>query len=161
MYLLCDINSMYASCEQLFRPDLKNKPVIVLSNNDGACVALNRQAKATGIKRGAPYFQIKHLVKQYDIAVFSSNYALYGDMIARVCETLESLAPALTIYSIDEAFLTVTGIEASEPLDVYGKRVQETVYRNTGLACGIGIAQTRHWQNWLIILLRNGQPPAA
>ena len=143
MYLLCDINSMYASCEQLFRPDLKNKPVLVLSNNDGACVALNRLAKQTGIKRGAPYFQIKDLIKRHNIAVFSSNYALYGDMSARVCATLESLAAELTIYSIDEAFLTVTGIEASEPLETYGKRVQDTVYRNTGLACGIGIAQTR------------------
>ncbi|AYN25702.1 translesion error-prone DNA polymerase V subunit UmuC (plasmid) [Buttiauxella sp. 3AFRM03] len=143
MYLLCDINAMYASCEQLFRPDLKNKPVIVLSNNDGNCVALNRQAKQTGIKRGAPWFQIKPLIKQHDIAVFSSNYALYGDMSARVCATLESLAAQLTIYSIDEAFLTVSGIESCESLEAYGKRVQATVYRDTGLSCGIGIAQTR------------------
>lgn len=142
MYLLCDINAMYASCEQLFRPDLKDRPVVVMSNNDGACVALNKKAKETGIKRGAPYFQIKDLVRRHNIAVFSSNYALYGDMSARVCATLESLAPAMTVYSIDEAFLNVAGIEASEPLDVFGKRVQSTVFRNTGLACGIGIAQT-------------------
>lgn len=143
MYLLCDVNSMYASCEQLFRPDLKNKPVIVLSNNDGACVALNRQAKDTGIKRGTPYFQIKELIKKHNIAVFSSNYALYGDMSARFFSTLESLAIEAIPYSIDECFLTVNGIEVSESLEDYGKRVQTTVYRNTGLPSGVGIAQTR------------------
>ncbi|EEI7654615.1 TPA_asm: translesion error-prone DNA polymerase V subunit UmuC [Salmonella enterica subsp. enterica] len=143
MYLLCDVNSMYASCEQLFRPDLKNRPVVVLSNNDGACVALNRAAKALGIKRGVPFFQVKDLVNRHGVVVFSSNYALYGDMSARVCSVLESLAPELTIYSIDEAFLTVTGIDASEPFSDFGHRVKDTVLQHTGLACGIGIAQTR------------------
>ncbi|EJR4304814.1 hypothetical protein VQ335_004724 [Salmonella enterica] len=76
MYLLCDVNSMYASCEQLFRPDLKNRPVVVLSNNDGACVALNRAAKVLGIKRGVPFFQVKDLVNRHGVVVFSSNYAL-------------------------------------------------------------------------------------
>ncbi|EJJ4342464.1 hypothetical protein NI443_004709 [Salmonella enterica] len=76
MYLLCDVNSMYASCEQLFRPDLKNRPVVVLSNNDGACVALNRAAKVLGIKRGVPFFQVKDLVNSHGVVVFSSNYAL-------------------------------------------------------------------------------------
>ncbi|WP_045853560.1 translesion error-prone DNA polymerase V subunit UmuC [Raoultella terrigena] len=143
MYLLCDVNSMYASCEQLFRPDLKGKPVVVLSNNDGACVALNRPAKALGIKRGAPFFQVKDLIRKYGVTVFSSNYALYGDMSARMCAVLESLAPELTIYSIDEAFLTVSGIEASESYDEFGRRVKSTVFQHTGLTCGIGIAQTR------------------
>ncbi|EAV9310677.1 translesion error-prone DNA polymerase V subunit UmuC [Salmonella enterica] len=143
MYLLCDVNSMYASCEQLFRPDLKNRPVVVLSNNDGACVALNRAAKALGIKRGVPFFRVKDLVSRHGVVVFSSNYALYGDMSARVCAVLESLAPELTIYSIDEAFLTVTGIDASETFSDFGHRVKDTVFQHTGLACGIGIAQTR------------------
>ncbi|EDR3562071.1 translesion error-prone DNA polymerase V subunit UmuC [Salmonella enterica subsp. enterica serovar Benue] len=143
MYLLCDINSMYASCEQLFRPDLKNRPVVVLSNNDGACVALNRAAKALGIKRGVPFFQVKDLVHRHGVVVFSSNYALYGDMSARVCTVLESLAPELTVYSIDEAFLTVTGIDASESFVSFGHRVKDMVLQHTGLACGIGIAQTR------------------
>jgi DNA polymerase V len=142
MYLLCDVNSMYASCEQIFRPDLKNRPVCVLSNNDGACVALNKPAKALGIKRGAPFFQVKDLVKKHNVAVFSSNYALYGDMSARVCSVLESLAPDLTIYSIDEAFLRVDGIEASESFEMFGHRVKDTVNQHTGLTCGIGIAQT-------------------
>lgn len=142
MYLLCDVNSMYASCEQLFRPDLKGKPVIVMSNNDGAIVAANAQAKKLGVKRGAPYFQAKTLIRQNHIACFSSNYALYGDMSSRVMATLEALAPQLTIYSIDEAFLDVTGIDTCEPLLDFGHRVRATVAQQTGLTCGIGIAQT-------------------
>lgn len=143
MYLLCDVNSMYAACEQLFRPDLKDKPVCVLSNNDGNCVALNRQAKRLGIKRGAPYFQIKALIQKHNVAVFSSNYTLYGDLSARVFSVLESLAVKTEAYSIDEAFLLVDGIEASESLQHYGQRVRDTVYQHTGLTCGIGVAQTR------------------
>ncbi|WP_447874845.1 translesion error-prone DNA polymerase V subunit UmuC [Serratia fonticola] len=143
MYLLCDVNSMYASCEQLFRPDLKGKPVIVLSNNDGAIVAANAQAKKLGVKRGTPYFQAKALIEQNRIACFSSNYALYGDMSSRVMATLEALAPRLEIYSIDEAFLDVTGIDTCEPLLDFGRRVRATVAQQTGLTCGIGIAQTR------------------
>lgn len=143
MYLLCDVNSMYASCEQLFRPDLKGKPVIVLSNNDGAIVATNAQAKALGIKRGAPYFQMKSLIERNQVATFSSNYALYGDVSARTMSILESLAPKIEIYSIDEAFVTITGIDACEAFITYGQRVQATVKQQTGLTCGIGIAQTR------------------
>ncbi|MEQ9883286.1 translesion error-prone DNA polymerase V subunit UmuC [Pectobacterium brasiliense] len=142
MFLLADINAMYASVEQLFRPDLKGKPVIVLSNNDGAIVALNRQAKRLGIKRGLPFFQAKALIERHDIACFSSNYSLYGDFSARVMSVLESLAPEIFVYSIDEAFLRIDGIEASEPLTVYGHRVRATVLQQTGLTCGIGIAQT-------------------
>ncbi|WBM73021.1 translesion error-prone DNA polymerase V subunit UmuC (plasmid) [Buttiauxella sp. WJP83] len=146
MFLLCDVNSMYASCEQLFRPDLKGRPILVLSNNDGACVALNKPAKALGIKRGAPYFQVKELVRRHNVAVFSSNYALYGEMSARVFATLESISVKTEIYSIDEAFLTVDGIETSESYESYesyGRRVKDTVYQHTGLMCGIGLAQTR------------------
>lgn len=142
MYLLCDINAMYASCEQLFRPDLKGKPVVVLSNNDGACVALNAQAKAVGIKRGVPYFQVKSLIKQHNVAVFSSNYALYGDMSQRVSAVLESLATDAFAYSIDESFLMVDGIDAIESYEQYGRRVRDTVYQHTGLTCGIGVGQT-------------------
>lgn len=138
MYLLCDVNSMYASCEQLFRPDLKGKPVVVRSNNDGACVALNRPAKALGIKRGAPFFQVKDLIRKYGVTVFSSNYALYGDMSARMCAVLESFAPELTIYSIDEAFLTVNGIEASESFDAFGHRVRVTVFSMPALPAASG-----------------------
>ena len=142
MYLLCDVNSMYASVEQLFRPDLKGKPVIVLSNNDGAIVALNKEAKKLGIKRFAPYFQAKDIIRRHQVTCFSSNYALYGDMSARIMSTLEEMAPELTIYSIDEAFLKVTGIDACESFLAFGQRVRETVRQRTGLTCGIGIAQT-------------------
>jgi len=142
MYLLCDVNSMYASCEQLFRPDLKGKPVIVLSNNDGAIVALSKEAKKLGIKRFAPYFQAKDIIKRNKVTCFSSNYALYGDISARIMTTLEELAPELTIYSIDEAFLKITGIDASESFLAFGQRVRTPVRQRTGLTCGIGIAQT-------------------
>jgi len=142
MYLLCDVNSMYASCEQLFRPDLKGKPVIVLSNNDGAIVALSKEAKKLGIKRFAPYFQAKDIIKRNKVTCFSSNYALYGDISARIMTTLEELAPELTIYSIDEAFLKITGIDACESFLAFGQCVRTTVRQRTGLTCGIGIAQT-------------------
>jgi DNA polymerase V len=142
MYLLCDVNSMYASVEQLFRPDLKGKPVIVLSNNDGAIVALNKEAKKLGIKRFAPYFQAQDIIRRHQITCFSSNYALYGDMSARIMSTLEEMAPELTIYSIDEAFLKVTGIDACESFLAFGQRVRATVRQRTGLTCGIGVAQT-------------------
>lgn len=142
MYLLCDVNSMYASVEQLFRPDLKGKPVIVLSNNDGAIVALNKEAKKLGIKRFAPYFQAKEIIRRHQVTCFSSNYALYGDMSTRIMSTLEEMAPELTIYSIDEAFLKVTGIDACESFLAFGQRVRATVLQRTGLTCGIGIAQT-------------------
>jgi DNA polymerase V len=142
MYLLCDVNSMYASVEQLFRPDLKGKPVIVLSNNDGAIVALNKEAKKLGIKRFAPYFQAKDIIRRHQVTCFSSNYALYGDMSARIMSTLEEMAPELTIYSIDEAFLKVNGIDACESFLAFGQRVRATVWQRTGLTCGIGIAQT-------------------
>ncbi|MCC3705604.1 translesion error-prone DNA polymerase V subunit UmuC [Rouxiella badensis] len=141
MYLLCDVNSMYASVEQLFRPDLKGKPVIVLSNNDGAIVALNKEAKKLGIKRFAPYFQAKDIIRRHQVTCFSSNYALYGDMSARIMSTLEEMAPELTIYSIDEAFLKVTGIDACESFLAFGQRVRATVRQRTGLTCGIGVAQ--------------------
>lgn len=133
---------MYASVEQLFRPDLKGKPVIVLSNNDGAIVALNKEAKKLGIKRFAPYFQARDIIRRHQVACFSSNYARYGDMSARIMTILESMAPTLTPYSIDEAFLTITGIDACEPFLAFGQRVRATVLQQTGLTCGIGIAQS-------------------
>lgn len=142
MYLLCDVNSMYASVEQLFRPDLKGKPIIVLSNNDGAIVALNKEAKKLGIKRFAPYFQAKDIIRRHQVACFSSNYALYGDLSARFMTILESLAPSLIPYSIDEAFLNITGIDACESFLSFGQRVRRTVLQQTGLTCGIGISQT-------------------
>ncbi|HHH1368281.1 TPA: translesion error-prone DNA polymerase V subunit UmuC [Yersinia enterocolitica] len=142
MYLLCDINSMYTSVEQIFRPDLKGKPVICLSNNDGTCIAANKEAKKLGIKRGVPYFQIRSLIELHQVTCFSSNYALYGDLSARIMGILEALAPSMTMYSIDEAFLNINGIDNCEPLLDYGHRVRATVLQQTGLLSGIGIGQT-------------------
>ncbi|EPC6178209.1 TPA: translesion error-prone DNA polymerase V subunit UmuC [Serratia marcescens] len=142
MFMLADVNSMYCACEQVFRPDLKGKPLIVLSNNDGALVAINREAKKLGLKRGMPFFQAKDTIKKHQVTVFSSNYSLYGDLSARCMTVLESLAPAITIYSIDEAFLHVTGIDAVDSFEDYGRRVRDTVLQQTGLTCGIGVAQT-------------------
>ncbi|WP_421105885.1 translesion error-prone DNA polymerase V subunit UmuC [Serratia marcescens] len=142
MFLLADVNSMYCACEQVFRPDLKGRPVAVLSNNNGALVAINREGKKLGLKRGMPFFQAREIIKNQNVTVFSSNYALYGDMSARCMTILESLAPAMTIYSIDEAFLHVAGIDATESFEEYGRRVRDTVLQQTGLTSGIGIAQT-------------------
>ncbi|MGL1813929.1 UNVERIFIED_CONTAM: translesion error-prone DNA polymerase V subunit UmuC [Serratia marcescens] len=141
MFLLADVNSMYCACEQVFRPDLKGRPVAVLSNNDGALVAINREGKKLGLKRGMPYFQAKEIIKDQNVAVFSSNYALYGDMSMRFMTILESLAPT-TAYSVDEAFLHVSGIDAVESFEHFGHRVRDTVLQQTGLTCGIGVSQT-------------------
>ncbi|CAM3455456.1 MULTISPECIES: translesion error-prone DNA polymerase V subunit UmuC [Yersinia] len=142
MYLLCDANAFYCACEQLFRPDLKGKPVIVLTNNDGACAALNKEAKFLGIKRGQPYFEIKNIIKKHNVTVFSSNYALYGNISNRVMTLLESMAPKLTIYSIDEAVMNIQGMESVMPLEVFGRLVQQRVLKEIGLNTGIGVAQT-------------------
>ncbi len=142
MYLLCDANAFYCACEQLFRPDLKGKPVIVLTNNDGACAALNKEAKFLGIKRGQPYFEMKNIIKKHNVTAFSSNYALYGNISNRVMTLLESMAPKLTIYSIDEAVMDIQGMESVMPLEVFGRQVQQRVLKEIGLNTGIGVAQT-------------------
>lgn len=114
MFMLADVNSMYCACEQVFRPDLKGRPVAVLSNNDGALVAINREGKKLGLKRGMPFFQAKEIIKNKKVTVFSSNYSSYGDMSARCMTILESLAPAMTIYSIDKSKLYSVVTQAVE-----------------------------------------------
>ena len=111
---LVDCNNFYVSCERVFRPDLIGKPVAVLSNNDGCIVARSQEVKDLGIKMGVPVFQMQNLINQHHIQLFSSNYALYADMSARVMSTLEEFAPSLEVYSIDEAFLDLTGVHACE-----------------------------------------------
>jgi DNA polymerase V len=144
MYALIDCNSFYASCEKLFRPDLKYRPVVVLSNNDGCVVARSAEAQALGIKMGVPYFQIKSLLDDHKVAVFSSNYALYADMSARVMNTLEQLCPDVEVYSIDEAFLYLGHYPAAlTDLMSYAKLVKTTVERHTGIPVGIGIGKTK------------------
>src|SRR5690554_5964872 len=116
VFALVDCNNFYASCEKLFRPDLRNTPVVVLSNNDGCVVARSKEAKALGIKMGVPVHHIKSEIRRYGIQVFSSNYTLYGDMSRRVMTTLEGLAPRVDVYSIDEAFLDLRSEEHTSEL---------------------------------------------
>ncbi len=139
---LVDCNSFYCSCERAFNPRLKNKPVVVLSNNDGCIVSLTPEAKALGIVMGSPIFKMKELVARHQVAVYSSNYTLYGDMSARVMHTLAELAPEMEVYSIDEAFLDLAGF-ASETLSEYGHKIRNTVYQHTGIPVSVGIAPTK------------------
>jgi len=136
---LIDCNSFYASCERVFRPDLAKVPIVVLSNNDGCVIARSYDAKPF-VKMGEPYFQIKPKLKQHGIVPFSSNYALYGDMSERVMTLIESLVPAVEVYSIDEAFVDLTGIAGLDPL---GRQIRAQVLRCTGIPVGVGIAQTK------------------
>ncbi|KAA8672640.1 Y-family DNA polymerase [Pantoea dispersa] len=143
MFALVDVNSFYASCETVFRPDLRGRPVVVLSNNDGCVIARSAEAKKIGIKMGDPFFKMKDELRRHRVQVFSSNYALYADMSNRVMTTLEDMAPAVEIYSIDEAFMNLTGMRRYKPLEGYGREIRERVYRETHLTVGVGIAQTK------------------
>jgi len=142
MFALIDVNNFYASCETVFRPDLRGKPVVVLSNNDGCVIARNKEAKALGISMTAPYFQQKALFERHQVAVFSSNYALYGDMSHRVMSLLEEMAPAVDIYSIDEAFLNLQGVSHCMSLEAFGHQVRKRVEKEAHLSVGVGIAPT-------------------
>ncbi|ROM44116.1 DNA polymerase V subunit UmuC [Pseudomonas protegens] len=139
VFALIDCNSFYASCERVFRPDLARVPIVVLSNNDGCVIARSYDAKPH-VKMGEPYFQIKHKLKQHGIVAFSSNYALYGDMSERVMSLIESMVPVVEVYSIDEAFADLTGINS---LDQFGRQIRAQVLRCTGIPVGVGIAPTK------------------
>ena len=139
VFALIDCNSFYASCERVFRPDLARTPIVVLSNNDGCVIARSADAKPF-VKMGEPYFQIKHKLRQHGIVAFSSNYALYGDMSERVMTVIESMVPAVEVYSIDEAFADLSGIA---DLDSLGRQIRRQVLRCTGIPVGVGIAGTK------------------
>ncbi|MEA4533683.1 Y-family DNA polymerase [Klebsiella pneumoniae] len=143
MFALVDVNSFYASCETIFRPDLQGRPVVVLSNNDGCIIARSAEAKRIGIKMGDPYFKCKDYFRQQGVICFSSNYELYADMSHRVMTTLEEMCPRVEIYSIDEAFCDLTGVRNCRVLEEFGRELKDTVYRNTRLPVGVGIAQTK------------------
>lgn len=143
VFALVDCNNFYASCEKLFRPDLKDTPVVVLSNNDGCVVARSREAKLLGIKMGVPVFQIKAQMQRHGILAFSSNYALYADLSSRVMRTLEEMAPRVEVYSIDEAFLDLTGIESALSLVEFGQQVRERIGHWIGITVCVGIAPTK------------------
>ncbi|NIF24724.1 translesion error-prone DNA polymerase V subunit UmuC [Candidatus Pantoea multigeneris] len=143
MYALVDVNAFYASCETVFRPDLRGQPIVVLSNNDGCIISLSREAKALGLKMGAPYFKQREALMQHKVVVFSSNYALYGDMSRRVMETLTLIAPRVDEYSIDEAFIDASGISGCMPLQQFGCEIRDRIYKETHLRVGVGIAPTK------------------
>lgn len=141
-FALVDCNNFYVSCERVFNPKLKHAPVMVLSNNDGCVVARSNEVKALGIKMGMPAFKCDNLIKEHNIQVFSSNYTLYADMSRRVMEILKKFTPDLEIYSIDEAFLSLTGFDISN-CKSYGQEIRETVYKWTGIPVSVGIAKTK------------------
>ena len=142
MFALADCNNFFASCERVFRPDLNGRPVIVLSNNDGCAVARSNEAKALGIKMGDPYFKIRHIVEKHGVAVFSSNFSLYGDMSRRVQEVLRSFAPAVEQYSIDEAFMDLRGL-GNVDFDEWAKEVSRSCRKLTGIPVSVGVAPTK------------------
>lgn len=143
MFAIVDCNNFYASCERLFNPKLEFKPIVVLSNNDGCVIARSNEAKALGIPMGATAYKYKQLLYQNKVQVFSSNFALYGDMSSRVMNTLTNFTPDIEIYSIDEAFLQFNGFDKHFDLYTYGLEIGNTVRRNTGIQVGIGIAPTK------------------
>ncbi len=140
MIALVDCNSFYVSCERLFNPKLRYKPVVVLSNNDGCVVSRSLEAKALGVPMGIPYFKMKSEFK--DVIAFSSNYTLYGDLSRRVMQTLSEFTPNLEIYSIDEAFLDMSGFKKDE-LPEYIKMIKNKVYKETGIPVSIGLSHTK------------------
>jgi len=139
---LVDCNDFYVSCERVFRPDLINKPVAVLSNNDGCIVARSQEVKDLGIKMAVPVHQVQHLINRHKVQLFSSNYTLYADISNRVMQCLENYTPRLEIYSIDESFLDLTGICLNNSI-AYGQQIKQNVFRTTGIPVCVGMAPTK------------------
>lgn len=142
MYALVDCNNFYASCERLFNPTLDKKPIVVLSNNDGCVIARSEEAKQIGIVMGSPAYLMGELIKKNGVVVFSSNYTLYGDLSDRVMQTLNSFVPRMEIYSIDEAFLDMSGMRTQD-LSALGKKITCTVKKDIGIPVSVGIAPTK------------------
>lgn len=144
MILHADGNSFYASCEQIYRPDLRNKPVAVLSNNDGIIIALNKEAKACGIQRGDPYFKVKNICDYKGVTVFSSNYTLYADISKRITSIYMEYAPDIEYYSIDESFLFFDDCNWSiQDYQDIGKELKERIYREVGIPICVGAGPTK------------------
>jgi DNA polymerase V len=143
VFALVDCNNFYVSCERVFNPRLAGRPVVVLSNNDGCIISRSEEAKAVGVKMGAPLYQAQTLLDAHGAAIFSSNYALYGDMSRRVVETLEAFTPEIETYSIDEAFLSLDDGSGAETLAETGREMRRRVERWTGIPVCIGIAETK------------------
>jgi len=143
IFALVDCNNFYASCEKLFRPDLTHVPVVVLSNNDGCVVARSKEVKALGIKMGGPVFKLKDEIAKYGIVCFSSNYALYADLSNRIMTLLEEEAPRLEIYSIDEAFMDLTGVDSVVDFESFGRSVKHKIDTWVGIHVCVGIAPSK------------------
>ena len=142
MIALVDCNNFFVSCERVFRPDLDGKPVVVLSNNDGCIVSRSNESKAMGIAMGTPYFKVKHLVENGQLTVFSSNYALYGDLSNRVMSILADEVPKIDVYSIDEAYLHIDGI-APDHIPKLCRNLTEKIRQWVGIPVSIGVAPTK------------------
>ena len=138
---LVDCNSFYVSCERLFNPKIRRKPVVVLSNNDGCIISRSTEAKALGIKMGEPYFKAKDIIIKNKVNVFSSNYSLYGDLSRRVMRTLKRFNSAIEVYSIDEAFLDLSNFSDNE-VESVGREIRETVLKWTGIPTSIAVSYT-------------------
>ena len=143
MFALADANNFYASCETVFRPDLRGKPICVVSNNDGCVTARSAEAKRMGIKMGAPLFKNERYFRENGVHIFSSNYALYGDMSARMMAILGEMAAGQEVYSTDESFLDVTGIGSLIPLETFGQQMRARIRQETGLVIGVGFGPTK------------------
>ncbi len=139
---LIDCNSFYVSCERLFNPKIQNLPVVVLSNNDGCVISRSVEAKKIGIKMGEPYFKVKDLVTKNNVQIFSSNYALYGDLSRRVMKVLKGFSDKIEIYSIDEAFLDLSYVK-DDQVEEYGKKIKDRVLKWTGIPTSVGISSTK------------------
>lgn len=142
VFALVDCNNFYVSCERVFRPDLKELPIVVLSNNDGCVVARSNEAKAIGIPMAKPLFKVRDRITEHKVAVFSSNYTLYGDMSQRVMQVLETFSPEVEPYSIDEAFVELTGIQVDD-FEALGHEIRNKVKQWTGIPVSVGIARTK------------------
>ena len=149
MYGLCDCNNFYASCQRVFRPDLVGRPVVVLSNNDGCIVALSKEAKELGLKRGTPLFKVRNIVTENGMAVFSSNYELYNSISGRMQRIIAEMIPRMESYSIDEVFGDLTGVENGDPakLTALVKSIRSRVLQWVGIPTCAGI---RRWPNCAI-----------
>jgi DNA polymerase V len=142
MFALVDCNNFYVSCERVFNLSLHNRPVAVLSNNDGCVISRSNELKALGVKMGVPYFQLKNYIKRHNIAICSSNYELYGDMSRRVMSILSEFTPSVEPYSIDEAFLNLSLPDNFDYFSL-GQKIRQKILKYTGLPVGVGLASTR------------------
>lgn len=141
MFALVDGNNFYVSCERVFRPDLNDKPVVVLSNNDGCAIARSNEAKALGIKMGAPWFEIRHLEESEGLVALSANFALYGDLSDRVASIIAGMGPTHEVYSIDESFVDLAGVQGD--LTERARKVRARILQWVGIPCGVGIGSTK------------------